>query len=98
MPFAARAQNVLTHVHSAAAKDLKKTEAYATAHKDFEKWCMKTDPANSATTPECKKTDWCVWFSCHCSCVCKHTYLRRPSLLAYMQESMSAFVQDRVFS
>ena len=98
MPFAARAQNVLTHVHSAAAKDLKKTEAYATAHKDFEKWCMKTDPANSATTPECKKTDWCVWFSRHYRCVCKHTYLRRPSLLAYMQESMSAFVQDRVFS
>ena len=71
MPFAARAQNVLTHVHSAAAKDLKKTEAYATAHKDFEKWCMKTDPANSATTPECKKTDWCVLFSFHCTCVCR---------------------------
>ena len=97
MPFAARAQNVLTHVHSAAAKDPKKTEAYATAHKDFEKWCMKTDPANSATNPECKKTDWCVLFSFHCTCVSKHTYLRRPSSLAYMQGSMRAFAQDRVF-
>ena len=84
-------------INYSAAIDLKKTEALATGHKDFEKWCMKTDPENSATNPECKKTDWCVLFSFHCTCVSKHTYLRRPSSLAYMQGSMRAFAQDRVF-
>ena len=40
----------------AVAKALKKTEAMATEHKDFPKWCQMTDP-DDGSAPECKKVD-----------------------------------------